>query len=157
MIPENASPSTLRLQALDAADLTLLSAHVQDATLRVGDMAYLRAERRFALLAARFDWESQPEGQHQRCATGLHFEAVRAVRSQGVARERPDDMLALLAVVFEPDGEGPEGRVRLVFAGGATILLEVDCIEAQLADLGPRWEVSSCPAHKLDEGAGAGP
>ena len=44
----------------------------------------------------------------------------------------------------------------LSLAGGATILLDVDCIEAQLCDLGPRWPVSFCPTHKLDEDGGAG-
>ena len=68
----------------------------------------------------------------------------------------PTQPLRLLALVFEPGAMAPEGRIRLVFAGGATILLDVDCIEAQLCDLGPRWPVSSCPTHKLDEGGGAG-
>ncbi len=72
------------------------------------------------------------------------------------ARERPDGVLVLLALLFEPGATAPEGRIRLVFAGGATILLDVDCIEAQLGDLGPRWPTSSCPTHKLDEDGGAG-
>ncbi len=154
MVPLNAAP--LRLHALDEEDLALLSALLQDALLRIGDIAYLPREKRFALLAARFDWERKAQGELERCSAGLHFGAVKKVRCAGVLRERPDEMLELLAVLFEPGPSAPEGRIRLVFAGGATILLEVESIEAQLCDLGPRWSVSLCPAHKLDEDAGSG-
>ncbi len=155
--PKPAAPTQpLRLLALDAEDLALVSAHVQDALLRVGDLAYLPRMKRFALVASRFDWIAQPGGRLERCLSGLHFETVRGVRYAGVARDRPDGVLELLALVFEPGAMAPEGRIRLVFAGGATILLDVDCIEAQLCDLGPRWPVSSCPTHKLDEDGGAG-
>ena len=150
------SPDRLRLHALDPEDLALVSALLQDALLRIGDIAYLRDKKRFALVAARFDWTAQAEGRLERCSTGLHFEAVRGVRYAGVARERPGEVLELLAILFKPGRTAPEGQVRLVFAGGPTILLEVDCIEAQVCDLSPRWGVSSCPAHELDEGAGAG-
>ncbi len=65
-------------------------------------------------------------------------------------------MLALLAISFEPGETPPQGRIRLVFSGDAAISLEVDCIEAQLCDIGPRWAVANCPTHKLDEGAAPG-
>ena len=47
----------LKLIALDPEDLQVLSCHLQDAVIRVGDMAYLKAEMRFAAIANRFDWE----------------------------------------------------------------------------------------------------
>jgi len=150
-------PHALRLQAFDAEDLALISAHLQDATLRVGDLAFFKDKRRFALVAARFDWPAHAQGRLERAAAALHFDAVRAVRHQGVAREKGEAMLALLAILFEPQAGGPEGRVRLVFAGGAEIVLEVDCVEAQLSDLGARWPVSSRPTHALDEDAASGP
>lgn len=149
-------PSPLRLHALDAEDLAFFSALLQDALLRVGDIAYLPREKRFALLAARFDWEEKARGRLERCSAGVHFEMVTSARYKGVPREHPDETLELLAVVFEPGPTAPAGSIRLVFSGGATILLEVENIEAQLCDLGPRWPVSSCPAHELDEGAGSG-
>lgn len=147
----------LRLQAFDAEDLALISAHLQDATLRVADLAFFKDRRRFALIAARFDWPAHARGRLERAAAGLHFDRVRAVRRLGFAREQGEAMLALLAILFEPEAGGPEGRVRLVFAGGAEIVLEVDCVEAQLSDLGPRWRVSSRPTHALDEDAASGP
>ncbi|MCK0198640.1 DUF2948 family protein [Ancylobacter sp. 6x-1] len=50
--------SSLKLIALDGEDLAILSAHLQDAVVRVGDMVFLQREHRFALLANRFDWEA---------------------------------------------------------------------------------------------------
>ncbi len=47
----------LKLIAFDEEDLKVVSAHLQDAVVRVGDMAYLPKERRFAALLNRFDWE----------------------------------------------------------------------------------------------------
>ena len=37
----------LKLLALDEEDLAVLSAHVQDAVLKVGDLVYLPKEQRF--------------------------------------------------------------------------------------------------------------
>jgi hypothetical protein len=146
----------LKLHALDAEDLALLSAHLQDALVRVGDIAFAPDKLRFALVASRFDWVAEAEGRLERRRTGLHFEAVTRVRQLGVARDRPDAVLSLLAVTFEPGHSSPGGVARLVFAGGPEILLEVECVEAQLCDLGPRWAVAARPTHDLDEGAGQG-
>jgi len=151
------NPAPLRLQALDAEDLSVVSAHLQDAAVRVGDIAYLKERRRFALIAGRFDWGAEAQGRRERCATALHFEGVRGVRRLRFPHENPEATLALLAILYEADGAGPEGRIRLVFSGGAAIALDVDGIEAQLSDMGPRWRISSRPSHKLDEGQGAGP
>jgi hypothetical protein len=143
----------LKLHALDAEDLALVSAHLQDALVRVGDLTFLPQKRRFAFVASRFDWEAEAGGRLERVRTCLHFEGVKKARCQRVARDRPDAILALLALVFEPGVEAPDGRVRLIFAGGADILLEVECVEAQLTDIGPRWSVGARPRHQLDEDA----
>lgn len=139
----------LRLHALDTDDLALLSAHLQDALVRVGDIAFIPGKRRFALVGARFDWEAELDGRLERCRTGLHFEGVERVRCQNLDRGQPDAMLELLAVTFEPGAEAPSGVIHLTFAGGACICLEVECVEAQLCDVGPRWTVNARPTHDL--------
>ena len=75
-----------------------------------------------------------------------------AVRTLGVAREKPGEVLSLLAIRFLP-AEPPAGRIALVFSGGGQIELEVECIEAAVRDLGPAWATQCCPEHKLDETA----
>jgi hypothetical protein len=142
----------LKLVALDEEDLSVLSAHLQDAIVRVEDLVYLPRERRFALAARRFDWEAAPDDPPRRRLTGLHFERVTAVRTRGVDRTRTDQMLNLLAVTFHPS-DAPSGVVTLLFSEEAAVQLDVECVEAQMRDLGPVWEVESRPTH--DEEAGS--
>lgn len=136
----------LRLMACDAEDLAVLSAHVQDSILRVGDMLYLPREKRFVMALKRFDWLGAAAGAPQRAQAGLHFEYVSKVARQGFRQDRPDDILNLLDIQFTP-GDPPGGSVRLVFSGGCALRLEVECLEARMADLGPRWPVRHAPGH----------
>jgi len=140
----------LKLAALDTDDLVVLSAHVQDAVLRSGDMVWSPKKQRFALAMNRFAWEVEKgrAKEHQRRRTAMHFDRVAAVRSTGINRSAPDAILSLLAIEFEP-GEAPAGEIRLMFAGGGEIRLTVECIEAQLADLGAAWQTKARPAHDL--------
>jgi hypothetical protein len=68
----------------------------------------------------------------------------------GIDLQQADQVLVLLAVTFEA-GDEPSGAVLLNFAGGAAIRLEVECIEAELRDLGAVWHASSKPAHAIDD------
>ena len=151
---DDATPDDrLRLIALDTEDLAVLSAHVQDAVLKVGQMRWMPRERRFVLGLNRFVWEAVSEGgrrrrPYQRRRAALHFERVEAVRSSGIDRGAAETVLGLLAIRFEAR-ESPSGDVLLEFAGGATLRLSVECLEAQLADLGPVWSTPHAPRHIL--------
>jgi hypothetical protein len=154
----------LKLIALDAEDLGVLSAHLQDAVLKVEDMAYRPRERRFAVVLNRFDWaETLAGGQrakrprHRRRRAALRLERVGRASLQGIDPKQKGRVLALLAITFEP-AVAPAGAVTLVFAGGAAIRLEVECIEAELRDLGAAWTARSRPDHDLadDDKPGSG-
>jgi hypothetical protein len=138
----------LKLAAFDADDLSVVSAHLQDAVIRVGDVTYLPEQRRFVLVGRRFDWEAG-EREPRRRLTGCHFDRVLAVKTRGIDRSRPDDVLNLLAITFEA-GEAPSGAATLHFAGDACIRLEVECIESLMKDLGPIWAAEKRPAHDLE-------
>jgi hypothetical protein len=143
----------LKLIALDPEDLQVLSCHLQDAVIRIGDMAYLKAERRFAAIANRFDWERaarDDSGAYQRRHAGLRFERVTAARVQGFDLQQKDTVLELLALTFEA-AEEPSGSITLHFAGGGAVQLEVECIEAELRDLGAAWHTTSKPVHASDD------
>ncbi|QXX73246.1 DUF2948 family protein [Methylovirgula sp. HY1] len=142
----------LRLIALDEEDLAVISAHLQDAVVKVKDMAFLPQTKRFALLAARFDWLSVDSGKKERCATGLHFERVFKAAVKGFDQADGDRCLNLLSIRFFPE-DAPAGQVILTFSGGAAIQLDVECLEAQMHDLGPRWPAKAQPGHCLDEPA----
>lgn len=143
----------LKLIALDPEDLGVLSCHLQDAVMRIGDMAFVKPDMRFAAIINRFDWEgavSEANRDFQRRRAGLRFERVKAARVQGLDLQQKEQVLALLAVTFEA-GDEPSGAVTLHFAGGAAVRLEVECIEAELRDLGAAWGARTKPAHAIDD------
>ncbi len=141
----------LKLLALDSEDLDVLSAHVQDAVVRVVDMGYARGDRRFALLMNRYDWTSeQPRTKGLRKRAGLHFDRVMSVAYAGFDPAAPEGVLNLLALTFMPGPDGVSGIVEIAFAGGGTVRLSVECLEARLADLGSAWAAAAKPAHAID-------
>jgi hypothetical protein len=144
---------SLKLIALDPEDLKVLSCHLQDAVIRVGDMAYLKDEMRFAAIANRFDWEQAAQiddATYRRRRSGLRFERVRAASVNGIDLKQKGTVLELLAMTFEP-AEEPSGVLTLLFAGGGAIRLEVECIEAELRDLGAAWRTRLKPEHASDD------
>ena len=141
----------LKLVALDEEDLKVVSAHVQDAVMKIGDIEFLPSLKRFIVPMNRFVWEGrarffQPRPQRRNCV--LHFDRVLNAKTSGIARDKPADILSLLAVSFVPM-DSPAGIVELIFSGGGTIMLDVECVEARLADLGGAWQASSRPSHKV--------
>jgi hypothetical protein len=154
--------SQLKLIVFDQEDLSVLSAHLQDAVLKVGDMTYLPAEKRFAAVLRRFDWQaalagaegSAPRPSYQRRQTAVRFERVLAAKVSGLDLKRKSDVLSLLAIEFrQARPDDPAGSVTLVFSGGGAIRLEVECIEAELKDLGLTWRSRSRPRHPVDDEA----
>ena len=154
MTQPNADDTHLALIAMDADDLSILSANLQDARIAVSDLAYLPAEKRFALIGKRFDWIKAAAGGCERAAMGLHFERVLGVARTGLEQGDGGRVLNLLAIDFLPK-EAPGGSVTLTFSGNTAVRLEVECIEAQMRDLGPRFPCDKAPAHPLEAEAGA--
>ena len=134
----------LKLAAKDTEDLRIISAHMQDALVRVSDIRYLKKTRQFALVANRFAWEQQPNSERRR--TGLHFEHVLSVKQQGLAGLDKGDILSLLSITFE-ETTSPEGTIVLTFSAGCSIKLQVEYIGAQLKDLGGAWATEFTPHH----------
>jgi hypothetical protein len=141
----------LKLIALDTDDVAVVSAHLQDAVVKVGDILWRPAEKRLVVVVNRFDWESAQSSMppYRRRRAALRFERVLAFKARNVVRTEADAVLNLLAVAFEPT-DTPAGVVTLTFSGGAALRLEVECLEAELADLGPVWATAACPAHVDD-------
>lgn len=141
----------LKLGALDADDLSVISAHMQDALVRVGDIKFMAGSKRFVLVANRFNWSAATtKGKdYTRRRTGLHFNTVKAVRSSKIKHSAHEAILELLAIEFE-ETEAPSGKVRLEFSGGGTIELDVECLDAWLSDFGEEWGASRKPEHDLD-------
>lgn len=138
----------LKLIALDRDDIEVVSAHLQDAVVKVADVHWRPAENRLVVAVCRFDWESAygPNPQYRRRLAALRFERVLACKCRNVTPRDKDAVLNLLAVEFS-ETDAPAGIVTLVFSGGAALRLEVECLEAELADLGLIWTAAKCPDH----------
>jgi hypothetical protein len=140
----------LKLIALDRDDLEIVSTHLQDAVMNVGDVLWRPREKRVVIALNRFDWEVHNGGeQFQRRRTVLRFERVSCCKCRNVSCTDKDLVLNLLAVEFSGI-DPPAGVVTLTFSGGAVLRLEVECLECELADLGPTWTTTLCPQHPDD-------
>jgi hypothetical protein len=141
----------LKLGALDADDLAVISAHMQDAVLRVGDIRHLKRLKKLLLVVNRFDWEgaigASEDAKPQRRPAGLQFARVKGIKAHRIRQGAPNAVLSLLTIAFTPGAAPPEGIIELIFSGGGAIRLDVECIEVTLEDLGPAWESARVPTH----------
>ncbi len=138
----------VKLYALDREGLAVISAHTQDFCVRRAEMAYLPKQRRFVIGGMRYDWAGAEIGFDERVGSALRFDRVLHVSQVGLDDHQPDEVLNLLGVTFEKT-ETPSGMVFVAFADGAIVRLEVECLEVELADVGPRTAACECPGHRL--------
>ncbi len=168
------TPTLLKLRARDAEDMAVVSACLQDALVPLSDVAYLKPEKRFVMVATRFKWESAGNSEEllpagmavpdsdarfednggtpafERVNCGVCFDRVRAVRFRGLDLRHRDHILNLLAIETEPR------RITLLFSGEAVIRLDVGSIICHLEDLGEAWPTRWQPAHEGDDSSPAG-
>ncbi|MCB1347708.1 MAG: DUF2948 family protein [Maritimibacter sp.] len=136
---EDGGERPLRLLAMDAEDLGVISALTQDAVFPITEMTWQPQRRRFALLINRFRWEDRDKAAArgrpvERVQSVLVFADVEKVQSQGIDRRESDVVLSLLSISFAP-GEDGTGRVDLTLAGDGAIALDVEALEVTLEDV----------------------
>ena len=147
----------LRLRAESAEDLAVISALVQDAVARTGDIAWARERRRLVLLLNRFRWEDHGRAERagrppERVRSLLVIEGVEQVRARGIAPGDPDTVIALLSIGFEagPEADDPSGTLTLALAGDGDLAVRVEAIEVRLEDVSRPWVAPSgkVPVHE---------
>jgi hypothetical protein len=142
----------LKLIALDKEDLEIISAHLQDAVVKVDEIVWQPELHRLVVGLNRFDWEAAvaetPAWQRRRSA--LRFDRVLSFKSRNVQPAEKDKVLNLLALDFA-ETEAPGGTVTLSFSGDVALRLDVECIESEVVDLGPVWTTTCCPCHEKSE------
>jgi len=143
----------LKFVVLDEEDLEVVSTHVQDAVVKASEVMWRPQEKRVVVALNRFDWESaqsdKPEYRRRRAV--LRFERVLSCKCRQMNPAGEDAVLNLLAIEFS-ETDAPSGVVTLIFSGGAALRLDVECLEAELADLGPSWSAAACPSHAVVDG-----
>ncbi len=142
---------SLRLMAGDAEDLGVMSACLQDAVAKLGDFVFLPEQRRFAFVANRFVWECAVDrraGPFVRVRSGVHFDDVKSAKFLNLRTGAKDAVVELLAIRFETGADGA-GALVLDFAGGGAVKLEVESVNAFLADMSEPWGTRAKPEHKV--------
>lgn len=141
----------LKLMALDADDLAVVSAHVQDARVQASDIVWRQNEKRLVIGLNRLDWEQTLAGttSPRRLIAALRFDRVLACKSRNID-PAAETVLELVGIEFCP-GEAPGGSALLMFSHGAALRLDVECLECELTDLGP----DDLGAGQIEAGQGA--
>ena len=142
----------LHLHAVNADDLEVLSAALVSTTVKRADLALQKARRRLAFVGNRFRWEDgRLEGMGgSRIRTGVQINDVIRVRAQGMSALDGEAVLELLSITQKPL-DAPAAELTLNFAGGMTMLLDVDCIDVLMDDMGRPWYTPNQPDHGLDD------
>jgi hypothetical protein len=127
----------LKLIALDADDLAVISAHVQDARVQTSDIIWRQGEKRLVVGMNRLDWEQTLAGETspRRLIAALRFDRVLACKSRNIDLAAPETMLELVGIEFHP-GNAPSGSAVLLFSHGGALRLDLECLECELTDLG---------------------
>jgi hypothetical protein len=138
--------TALRLLAQDAEDLSVLSAALQDAIAKIGDIRWDAQGRTLTLACNRFRWEVEGK-KGERVRSALQFGDVTGVQARNLRRDAKGAVVSLLTIAFEPAEEAPAGTVLLTFAGGGDLRVSVDCIDVALADVSDPWATPRRPGH----------
>jgi hypothetical protein len=127
----------LKLIALDADDLAVISAHVQDARVQTADIIWRQGEKRLVVGMNRLDWEQTLAGETspRRLIAALRFDRVLSCKSRNIDLAAPEMALELLGIEFHP-GKAPSGSAVLLFNHGGALRLDLECLECELTDLG---------------------
>jgi hypothetical protein len=128
----------LKLIALDADDLAVISAHVQEARVQVADIIWRQDEKRLVIGMNRLDWERTLAGEStpRRLVAALRFDRVLACKSRNIDPGAAEAALELVGIEFYP-GHDPGGSALLMFSDGGALRLDLECLECELTDLGP--------------------
>lgn len=135
----------LRLLAQDAEDLAVISAALQDAVAKIGDIRWDAQARTLTLACNRFRWEVGGK-TGERVRSALQLGDVTGVQARNLKRDAKGAIVELLSICFEP-GQTPGGMVMLTFAGGGDLRVGVDCLDVVLADVSEPWATPRRPGH----------
>ncbi|MEE8535769.1 MAG: DUF2948 family protein [Kiloniellales bacterium] len=171
--PEGRESRPLKLRARDIGDLHTIAAVLQDALVPLADIAYLKPEKRFLMVANRFRWETgaEPDARAAAAASAqaalegdAPFEEAEGVEPEGTAayervncgvcfdrvvnvRVRGLDLRRRDEILNLLTLEPKPTEIGLIFSGATEIRLEVKEIRCHLEDLGEPWPTLWRPSH----------
>ncbi len=148
----------LKLRAIDAEDIQVVAACLQDAIVPLSEICYRPSEQRFVLLANRFKWEGIDgaaeaadgpsvdieDAPFERTNCAVTIDGVVRVRRRNIDLHNRSLQLCLLTILATDDG------LMMVFSEGACIHLQVENWTCRIEDVGDPWPTYNCPDHALN-------
>ncbi len=137
------SENLLKLRAVDAEDMQVISAVLQDSIVPVCDMAFQQESQSFIVVAQRLRREADQADAAERICCALRIDAVSAVQTHSIDLHHAERMLDLLAIILDP----AEQCLNLIFASDAKIKLHLTSCHVTLEDFGQPWPALCSPCH----------
>ena len=130
----------LKLKAVAAEDVEVLSALLQDGLVVASDLHYQKEEASFSMVINRYCWEetnnSRAEAQPYRCLCGVKISNVKQVSQRGFSGGA-NQFYNLLSIVYEESrkNEEAENMLTFTFSDGYGIRLTLDKLALIVQDI----------------------
>ncbi len=130
----------LKLRAVAAEDVEVLSTLLQDGLVAASDLHYDKGEASFVMVINRFCWEQANEGESEikpnRCLCGLMVGHVKNVSQRGFSA-RVSQFYNLLSITYEETKENEKtvNRLTFTFSDGYDIRLDLDKLAFFVQDI----------------------
>ena len=144
--------NTLKLRAVAAEDIKILSTLLQDGLVASSDLHYEKDEAWFVMVINRFCWEQtndgEPEKQPNRCLCGLKVGHVKHVSQRGLSAAATQ-FYNLLSITYEETKENQKAvnSLTFTFSDGYDIMLAVDELSLIVQDIAAPHPALAQPQH----------
>ena len=144
----------LKLRAVAAEDLEIISALLQDGLVAASDLNYQKDSASFVMIINRFCWEqaddTESETQPNRCLCGLKVAHVKQVSRRGLS-SGVNQFYNLLSITYEEvkNNEKVIKRLTFTFSDGYGIRLTVDDLALIVQDIAVPHPGLARPQHNI--------
>ena len=142
----------LKLRAVAAEDVEIMSALLQDGLVAASDLHYQKDAASFVMVINRFCWEqaddTESETQPNRCLCGLKVAHVKQVSQRGLSAG-VNQFYNLLSITYEETKENEKvvNRLTFTFSDGYGIRLTVDELALIVQDIAAPHPGLARPQH----------
>ena len=140
------NPDRLKLKAVAAEDIKVLSALLQDSLVAASDIRFLAEEACLVMVLNRYCWEQnskENQTQPQRCMCGLNVESVSQIRRRGLSGQT-NQFYNLLSITYEEATK----RLTFTFSEGCGIRLDVNRLAILVQDVADPHPGFARPRHE---------
>lgn len=137
----------LKLKAVAAEDIEVVSTLLQDGLIAASDLRYLADEASFVMVINRYCWELSGEtegGQPHRCLCGIRVGSVRQVSQRGLS-QNSNQFYNLLSITYEKASK----QLTFTFSDGYGIRLAVDEVSILVQDMADPHPGFARPHHDV--------